>query len=183
MRLARVLDDKQVVSLGELANRVHVDHLAVQVNRYDRLGGGSERLRERVQVHEACRRVHVYEHWARPAHHNRFRRGGKRVRGRDDLVARPDPVSAQREVQGVGAGGHADRVSHSDELGELALEGLDLFAEREAAPIEDALERLAEGGVQRLVQSTKVYERYFTSCDGGQSCSPLVRVQRAVDLG
>ncbi len=68
--------------------------------------------------------------------------------GQIDLVARPDPQSAQGDRDGVGAVGHPDRVPDAQVGGELALEGLDLRPEDEAP----SLEHLGEGlGEARLV--------------------------------
>ena len=70
-------------------------------------------------------------------------RDGERARdegvGRHhDLVARPDPERAQRELERIGAVRDADAVRHPDEAGEARLELRHLGAEDEAGALEHA---------------------------------------------
>ena len=41
-RLSRILDHQEAVALGEVAQRIHMAHLSIEVNRHDRLGAGAD---------------------------------------------------------------------------------------------------------------------------------------------
>ena len=86
-------------------------------------------MRGRVDV--VGLRVDVHEHRRGPPAGDRPGRGEEGVRGRDHLVARPDPEGHQRDQQRVGARRDADAVGALAVGGDLPLQGLDLRAEDE----------------------------------------------------
>ena len=98
--------------------------------------------------------------WARPGVQDRERREGGRDRGRDHLVARPDPTRTEREVQRVGAVGDRDGLARAERLRQLALERLALGTEHEPARVEDARERRVELGTQLRHAGAEIDEGY-----------------------
>ncbi len=122
VRLAGVLDDRQAVSRGDLGERVHVHGLPVQVHGHDRGGARRDRGPDGCGVHEtvALEAVHEDRRGADVAHG--LGGGDERVGRDDDLVAGPHARGDQRELHGVGARAHPDRVVAAAEGGEGLLE-------------------------------------------------------------
>ena len=130
-RLARILDQRETVPRGELAQRVELARIAEDVDRDDRLrplrdrrlhGRGIEVQRRRVDVREDRRRALVDE---------AVRRRGERVRRRDHLVARPDAGDPAEQMQPGRAAGDRGGVRSAACLSEQLLEPLDHRPERQ----------------------------------------------------
>ena len=95
--------------------------------------------------------VHVGEAGNRPGLDHGEAGGDERVAGHDHLVARPDAQGRQADVQGGGAGGHADGVLAPLPLGELLLE---LHALR-AGPVVHFARSGAPASTARMAFSSK----------------------------
>ena len=132
-RLARVVDQREPMTVGDRAQLVELARVAVDVDGDDRLrpladrgldGGGIEVERPRVDVREDRDAALVHE---------AVRRRGEGVRRRDHLVARPDAGRDAEQMQARRAGGDGRRVRRADALGDELLEPVDRRPEREPA--------------------------------------------------
>jgi hypothetical protein len=143
VRLARVLEDGQVVAAGDRGQRRHVRGLPVEVHRHDCRGARRDGRERRVRRHRQAFWIDVGEHGRRARHHDR--QGGIRGRERrgNDLIARSDTPGTQRERQRVRAGSYADAMAGACGLGEFRLEGLEFGAKDEPASGEDPIDGLA----------------------------------------
>ncbi len=96
-------------------------------------------------------RIAIGEHGARARSHDRERGGDERVRRNHHFIAAPDFVSAQQELDGVGAAGDADAMTNGLKLRELALERGHFGAENVGAAFEQlrqpALDLFADGAM------------------------------------
>jgi hypothetical protein len=108
---------------------LHGGRVAEQVHGQDRGGVVGQLLLDGGQRHVHGRRVDVREHRQGACVQDRLDAGVEGEAGDDDLGAGLHSQRAQRDRQGVGAVGHADRVLDSQVGGQLGLEGLDLRAE------------------------------------------------------
>jgi hypothetical protein len=91
------------------------------VDRNDRLGPFGNRRLDQVEVHaEGVAAVDEDRSGAQFA--DRADGGDEGVGGRDDLVARPQPKSLQRNLDGVGSRSHADGMPDADQFGEQGFE-------------------------------------------------------------
>jgi hypothetical protein len=146
MRLRRILDNGQVVTVGDPDKRAEVCGLAVQVHRQNGsrprrdggLGGG--------RVERQAIGIDVGEDRPGPGHHDRQRRIGGRERRRDDFVSGADVEGPQDQRDRVGARADAHGVWRAGCCGELGLEGFHLRAEHEPARPDDATDGLENGG-------------------------------------
>ncbi len=119
--------------------------------------GDQRRHGRRVEVER--HRVDVGEDRRRADARDRLCGRVERERGADHLVAALDPHRLEREDERVGPVRDADRVRDTEVGGRLALEGLDLRAEDEAAGLEHLGEPLLKLGDERLVLRLDVDER------------------------
>jgi hypothetical protein len=144
VRLAAILDDRQIVPRRHLGQRFHIRRLAVQVDRHDGRGLRRNRRGDGARIDRQTIGIDVGEHGTRAGHHDRERRvrGGQR-RG-DHLVARLDADGAQRDRQSVGAVADADGVRRPRRVSELPLERLELRAENEPSARDDPRDCLAD---------------------------------------
>ncbi len=128
--LGGVLDDRDASRLCELRQRVHVRGVAVEVDGDDGLGALSNELGDRLRIQAPRVGIDFGQdrRCADVAHG--IGSGDVRQRGDDDLVAGTDVQRQQRNVQRRRAVADGDRVARSAELGELALEALDVRARR-----------------------------------------------------
>ena len=94
--LGVVLDDEQLVLLGEGVDRVHVAHVAVEVHRHDGLGALVDQLLGRLDAEAVVVEVHVGEARDGAGLHDGEAGGDEGVAGHDHLVARPDAQRGQR---------------------------------------------------------------------------------------
>ena len=125
--------------------------LAVQVHGDHRLGAGRDCGLQPVRVQVVGPRVDVHEHRRRADVHHGAGAREERVGGRHDFVAWAHAERAQREDQGVGARGAADREAALDVAGDLLLEPRDLGASDEAGALEHAVDGRVEVRPERRV--------------------------------
>ena len=94
--------------LGQTAQRAHIGHLPVEVNRDDRAGTGSDLRLNVFGIHVERDRVDIGEDGGRAqaGHATGGRKKGER--GDDHFVARPDFCRHQREEKRIASGGTAD---------------------------------------------------------------------------
>ncbi len=130
--LAGVLDHRKIVALGDLHQLDHVGDLAGQLHRHDRLGPRRDRGLDLVDIH-AEGIVAIDQHRRRAGFGDRADGGDEGVGGGDDLVAVADAERLQRQLERIGAGADADRVTGADQLGEALLEFGNRLAQREIA--------------------------------------------------
>ena len=93
------------------------------VNRDDRAGARSHRIRQSAGVYVVGLRIDVYENGNGALISDRIGRCNERMTGRDDLVTWSDVEGRQSELQGRRAIGHGARKRRPDESGEFTLEG------------------------------------------------------------
>ncbi len=110
-RLGGVLDNHELMLLGDLHQGVHVGHLAVEVHGHDGARAGGDFCLDLRHVQVVGGGINIHED-GRGADARDGAGGGEEGVGRgDDLVARADPLGHQADEQGVGSGRNADRVS------------------------------------------------------------------------
>ena len=119
--LARVLDDREPVTLGDRADRVHVGGIAPEVDGHDGARPSGDRRRQTRGI-QGVLLVDVHEDRAGTGRHDGAQGRDERVRRHEHLVARAHARGLERQHQGVGAGVHPDRVTHAHELGDALLE-------------------------------------------------------------
>jgi hypothetical protein len=145
VRLAAVLDDRQVVAGGDALDRGHVRRLPVHVHRDNRARARTDRAFHLSRIEGQAIGVDVRKHRPRARHHHGERGVRGRQRCRDHLVARADAERAQDERNRVGAGADADAVPRAHRGRKLRFEGLDLRAENEPPARDDAVDRATNG--------------------------------------
>ena len=124
MRLAGILDHLEPIALRDLADRVHVSSLTVQVDGQNGLGVRCDLGLDLAHVHQVGVGIDIDKHRSRTGQQDGLGRGDEGVRHGDHLVARSNAHGAQNDVQRAGAVADADAVLDAAELGELPLEGL-----------------------------------------------------------
>ena len=95
----RVLDQREVVQVGERTEAPHVGRVAAQVHDDDPASAGRDGGLDGVGVEIARNRIHVGEHRRGARVDDRVGGRAEGQRRRDDLVARADARRQQREVQ------------------------------------------------------------------------------------
>ena len=104
-RLAGVLNNGEIVFLGNRVDRVHIARHAVDMHRHNGAGSFGDPTLDRSRVHRQCGRICVGEYWQGLVHQDRVVRGDERV-GRDDhFVASIHAHHVQRGEQGSRAAG------------------------------------------------------------------------------
>ena len=104
-RLGGVLHERDAVTLADLAERLVVAALAVEVDGEHGADAGARRMRsairavEQLRVDRPRRRVGVDEERRRARVRDRVRARGEREAGARDLVAGADPEHDEREVE------------------------------------------------------------------------------------
>ena len=157
--LGAVLDHLELVALRDLADRRHVAREPVEVHRDDRARAlGDPRLDLR-RVEVEGRLVDVDEDRPRPRVLDDLGRRDEGERRRDDLVPGAHARPEQPEQQGVGPGGHADRVAHAVQLRHLLLEAGERRAEDVLGPAQHLGEHPLQLGLDRAVLARQVDER------------------------
>ena len=131
MSLTGILDDDEMVTTGNLQNRIHVCRLAVQVDRQDGPGALGDRCLDQTRVDGVGLRVDVHEHGRGAAVADRRDGGNEGERHGDDFVAGPDAGGEQGQVQRAGARVHANRVISAAIRREFLFEAPDLRAQHE----------------------------------------------------
>jgi hypothetical protein len=162
MCLAGVLEDGEVVLRGQLGDRIHVGHLAIQVNRDDGRHGPPRplahpaarplvRCARGLQIGSQLLRsqgvrllVDVDEIRPRARLRDRLRRGDEGERRRHHGVPRLDAGRHQGEPQGIGPAAHANAEPGLAKLRKVALELLDHGPADEAGGVEGHLHNRAQ---------------------------------------
>src|ERR1035441_3459230 len=122
--LGVVLDHQQVVTIRNLPDRLHVCALTVQVNWYQGFRAGRDRRLDPRGVNTVRLRIGVHKHGSGTGDPDSFRRGEKRVRRSNALVAGADAQSVEREPESIRSIAYADRILGSMELGQFLFKPL-----------------------------------------------------------
>lgn len=130
--LTGILNDRQVVLLGDLHQRRHIGDLAGQLYRHDRFGVFGDRGFDLTDVH-AKAVVAIDQHRRRADFVDSADGGNEGVGGGDHFVAESNAERAQWKLQRIGARPDAYGVLGADKCSELFLELADRLAEREIA--------------------------------------------------
>ena len=101
--MRRVLDDHQLVRLGQREQRVEVRGMSVQVHRNDGLRARRDLRLDLCDVHHVRGGIDIDKHRRSAAVANRGRGGDECIGDRDDFRSRPHSGSQQRQVQRAGA--------------------------------------------------------------------------------
>ncbi len=134
---ARVFDHRQAVLFGDGVDGVHVGALAVQADRHDGLGLGTDGVFDQIRIEVVGARVDVDEHRCGAEQGDRLGGGDEAEGGGDDLVAGADLQRHQGHDQGVGAARGRDAVANADIVGQPFLHLADLGAEDVLAVVHD----------------------------------------------
>src|SRR5215831_7337569 len=137
VRLCRVFDHYQRIFCSDGAYRRHVRAIAVEMNRNDRLGAGSDGSLDLGGVDQCILGAHIDQHWARARQRYGESSGGKGHRRDDHFVALSQIHGAAGEVQRVGSAGHSDSVRNTAIVRELFFEQAYFSAEYKVAAIGD----------------------------------------------
>ena len=129
--LARILDEREAVSLAELAQRIELARIAEDVHGHDRLCALGDRGCDGGRIEVVRARVDVGEHRHRTLVDRTVRGGDERERGGDHLVAGTDAGEPHRQVQAGSAARDPSTVLGADGLREQLLEPWPGRAERE----------------------------------------------------
>ena len=130
-RLARVVDQREPVPVGDRAQLVELARVAEDVDGDDRARTRRDRGLDRGGVEVERARIDVGEDWRGALVDRAVRRGDEGVRRGDHLVTRLDARQAHAEVQSGRTGGDRRDVGGADGLGEQLLEAGAHRAERE----------------------------------------------------
>ena len=127
MALRAILDQPQAVRPGDLGEGRQFGRLAIKMHRQDRRRpAGRRRLQDaqRARAEPSCRYagLDVDQHRRRAGPLDRRDRRDRGVRHGEDEVTRADPAGAQRDLDGIGPAGDADRVRNPDEIRKCGLE-------------------------------------------------------------
>jgi hypothetical protein len=151
VRLRCVLEQEELVPVGQPPKRVEIDGLPVEVHRHDRGSPRRDRRLDRTRVEQARLRIDVDENRTGSGEQDRLDSGDEGERRRDHLVARPDPGCAEDELDRRRAVRGADAVADVAVRRERLLELGDLRALDEPSvrehPGDRSLELLADRGV------------------------------------
>ena len=149
-RLGGVLDQRHAVLRAQRHDGVVVGALAVQVDRHHRRGqptrcvGRRQLVGQQLRVDVPRHGLAVDEPRCRARVRHRVRRRGERERRDQHVVARPDAVCEQREVQSRRAARHRHRARPPRERCEVGLERVEFRPRRgHPAAVEGAQQRLA----------------------------------------
>ena len=139
-RMGGILDHEEVVPAGDLPHGLHVAGETAVVEDDDGLRPGPDRGFEvrRVEV-EVVRADDVAEDRRRTRVRDRVRGGHEVERREHDLVSRADTGREQREVKRSRSVRDRQGELDADELGELALELLDLRPHAPPAGLDDVV--------------------------------------------
>ena len=120
-RVRRVLAQKQIVRIADLADRAQIRRQAGIMHRHNRARPGCNLLLDFSRIDQARIRVDICKDGRRADVQNRVRRGGKRQRRGDHFVSGTDVLRQQRQMQRCRAGVDRDAVLRADILGKLLL--------------------------------------------------------------
>ncbi len=159
VRLARVLDDEQIVFVRDGEDGVEVRRLAVEVDGHDGPGARGDRALDEPRIHRVARGIDVHEHGLGARVADGGHRRHERVGDGDHLVPGADAAGEEREVQRARAGVHPGGEPGAHVGRELLLERDHLVAEGELATVEDARRGLEKVGLERAVLGFQIQER------------------------
>jgi len=148
-----------------IAMLLHVRGATVEMHRDDRLRLRGDRGRDRGGIDQHGAFVDVDEDGARVGVKDRLHGREEGLRDGDDLIAGGDTAGADRELQCVGAGAHADPVLGSDVGGKLLIERPDVGADGELHALEDIVDRLPYLVADGRVLGAQVDEWNLLRCD------------------
>ena len=120
--LGRVLDHRQAVAAGDLAQAVHVRGQPREMHRHHGPGPRRDRLLDQAGVQVVGQGIDVDEHGHGVRHHDRAGRRDEGIGRHDDFVAGFDADRLQREAERRGAVADGDAVGGLLEGGEAPLE-------------------------------------------------------------
>src|SRR5262249_40407849 len=142
--LGGVLDERQIMHLGELPQRLHVRALAVQMHRNDRPRSAGKLALDLERIEIAAYRIDIDEHGpgAGTADRADGREEGKG--GDDDLVAGADSDGMKGQRQSIGAGSAANTQGDAAVASDFFFEGRHLGAEDDLSRGEDTAQGLAK---------------------------------------
>jgi hypothetical protein len=175
-RLARILDQREAVRRGDLAQRFELARVAEDVDGDDRARARRDGRLDRGRVEVERVGIDVGEHRRRALVDEAVGRRGERIGRGDALVTGADARDVAQQVQTGRAVGDGRRVRRADERGERLLELLDPRPERQpprAQGLEDELlvalvqERAAELDAARLARAhapAAVLDPYSSHC-------------------
>ncbi len=135
--LARVVDEREPVPVGDRAQLVELAGVPVDVDGDDRLRPRRHRRLDRRRVDVERARVDVGEYRDAALVHEAVRRRRERVRRRDHLVAGADAGGDAEEMEACRPGRDRGRVRRADLRREELLEAVDHRPEREPARAHD----------------------------------------------
>src|SRR5213595_1998043 len=174
--LRRVLDHLEAVPSCQLHERVHLGHLAEQMDGHERLdtapGGpvdqtagphlalARDELRDARGREVVRRRIDVSEERTRAQARDGAGGGEEAERGRDDLVAGSDLERHEGREEGVGPRREADAVPAAGVLGDALLELGHAWPENELLARADVAERVHDLGLDRTILRLKIEERH-----------------------
>src|ERR1051326_1703551 len=141
--LGIVLNDLQVVLVGNLADRSHVGALTIKMNRNEQLGARSNRSFDLAGIDAIGVWIGVDEYGCRAGDPDRFGGGEESVGRGDALVSRADAECLEGEPEGVGSVPHSNRESSSVEGCEFLLKAF----QHGAHDVLAALQHFVEVGI------------------------------------
>ena len=130
--LGAVFDDRKLVLLGDLENRIHIRDDAVEVDDDDRLGAFGDGRFDLLRIDEVVG-ADVDEHRKRARLQRAEGRGDERIGSADHFVAGADAERGERDMERGRSVGYADRVPDPEPLRPFGLE----FHSDRAGPVVD----------------------------------------------
>ena len=154
--LGTVLDDFEIMLVGNRLDGRHIRRLAEQVYRDDRLGLCGHGRLDLVRVDIEGLGIDIDEHRRGADVEDRLGGGDEGERGGDDLVAFADASGDQCQVQGVGAGGAADSMGTAQVGSGFFLEGTHVGAEDELGRFQCLQQALVDFIFNRVILTLEV---------------------------
>ena len=142
MSLAGVFDHHQPVLVGKLSDGIHVGGVPVQMHGNNGFGAARDGSLDRLYVQRVRVWIDVHQYRCGPGMRYAERGGDEAVGRSDDLVARANVESPQRQLEGRCAGVHTDRIGRVTESGKLLLEQVHLAPQDEVCLLDYLRNRL-----------------------------------------
>ncbi len=149
--LGRVLHHDDAARPCEVQQRIHVDHLPVEMDGHDGPGSRRDGRLDLRDVHEQRVRAHVDEDGPGAERADGLGGGDEREGDGDHFVSLANSDRLEGERQRVGSVGHADAVRGAAERGEVSLECRDLLAEDERCTRQHSGDGFVDLGTDREV--------------------------------
>lgn len=138
-RMCRIIDDLQLILVGNPLNLLDIADIAIDMHRHDSARAVRDQRLELVHVHREILRIDVAEHRRQAIADNRMCRRGKRERRRDDLTLQIHRL--QRKLQRHMAIREQVNVLHAEILTQTCLQSLMLHTHiRQPAAVPDILD-------------------------------------------